>query len=103
MDEQALQDSLDQKGKLLLADLALLISKKTSGLDPEKAPAKLKREKNSLEKVLDTARERLDEASSNLNELEQTQTALSAQQESLQKSLAKETNLLEQLLKTSKL
>ncbi len=99
LDEQALQNSLDQKGKLLLADFALVISKKTGGLDPEKAPAKLKREKNSLEKALDAAREHFDEVSNKLNELEQSQVALNVQQESLQKSLAKETDLLDQLLK----
>ncbi len=98
LDEQALQASLNQKGKLLLADFALLISKKTSGLDPEKAPAKLKREKNSLEKALGTALEHLDEISSNLNKLEQNHITLTTQQEGLQESLARETKALDQLL-----
>ena len=98
LEEKALQSDLSKTGSLLLADFALLISKKTNGLDPEKAPAKLKREKTSLEKVLGAAREQLDESSSSLNKLEQNHITLTTQQEGLQESLAKETGLLEQLL-----
>ena len=98
LEEKALQETLNKRGKLLLADFALLISKKTKGLDPEKAPAKLKREKNSLAQVLSEAREQLDGASISLNKLEQNHITLTTQQEGLQESLAKETGLLEQLL-----
>ncbi len=98
LDEQVLQDKLQQRGVLLLADFALLISKKTNGLDPEKAPAKLKKEKSSLEKELDVVREHLDEATGNLNKLEQNQITLTTQQKGLRESLAKETELINQLL-----
>lgn len=96
--EQDLQTELFKRGELLLADLALLISNKTAGLDPEKTAAKLKKEKKALEKSLEAAREHLDESSSTLNKLEQEHLLLNSQQESLQNSLAKEQALLQQLL-----